>query len=118
MSYVNKKGKTTASRLMIIRQQVSDVISYGKIITTKTKAKETQKHVEKLITLAKLGTLEAKRRIMSVILDTKTAERQKLLEKLLGIAKKYKDRQGGYTRVLNLGTRLGDNTEEAIIQFV
>jgi large subunit ribosomal protein L17 len=103
---------------MVIRQQVSDVISYGKITTTFTKAKETQKHVDKMITLAKKGTLDATRRISSVLLDTKLNDKQKLLKKLLTLAEKYKARKGGYTRVLRLGTRSGDRTEEAILELV
>ena len=52
MSYINKDGKTTAWRIRVIRQQVSDVLAYGQIKTTLTKAKETRRHVDKIITLS------------------------------------------------------------------
>jgi large subunit ribosomal protein L17 len=103
---------------MVIRQQVSDVFAYGKIKTTFTKAKETQKHVDGVITLAKKGTLEAKRKIMSIIKPNKMFDRNALLKKILEIVKKYPSRKGGYTRVLRLGKRPGDRTEVAIIELV
>lgn len=119
MSYINKKGKTTAWRQMVIRQQVSDVIAYGEIITTLTKAKETRKHVDRIITLAKKNTLASRRQAAAILLDTKNLSGDELLKKLFNdLGKKYKDRNGGYTRVLKLGKRQGDNTEKAIISLV
>jgi len=118
MSYVSKKGKTTAWRNMVIRQQVSDFISDGKIITTLTKAKESQRHIEKLITLGKENTLAHSRKIDSIILDTKKHTKSDLLKKVYELGKKYLKRQGGYTRVLKLGTRPSDRTEMAIIELV
>ncbi len=119
MSYINKPGKTRAWRKMVIRQQVSDVLAYGKIVTTVTKAKETQRHVEKLITIAKKDSIPARRKAASIVLNTKTLTADELVKKLFkDIAPKYAKRNGGYTRVLKLGTRAGDNTEEAIIELV
>jgi large subunit ribosomal protein L17 len=103
---------------MVIRQQVSDMIAYGKIQTTFVKAKETQKHIDRLITLAKKNTLDSKRRILSIIKDTKDADRAELMKKLETIVKKYASRKGGYSRVLRLGKRPGDNTEVAILELV
>lgn len=119
MSYINKTGKTTSWRLMVIRQQVSDVISYGRIITTITKAKETKRHVDKIITLAKKNTLASRRQAAKILLNTTLYKKDDLLKKLFNeVAKKYDSKNGGYTRVLKLGKRLGDNTEEAIIELV
>lgn len=119
MSYINKEGKTTSWRQMVIRQQVSDVLAYGKVITTVTKAKETKRHVDKIITLGKKGTLAARRQAAAILLNTTVASKDDLVKKLFDeIAKKYKTRNGGYTRVLKLGTRRGDNTEEAILELV
>jgi large subunit ribosomal protein L17 len=118
MSFVNKPGKTTTSRKMIIRQQVSDLFSFGKLVTTLTKAKETQRHAERLLTIAKANNLPCIRRICAFVLPTKNDDVQKLLKKILEYGQKYKDRKGGYTRVLKLDQRLGDNTQEAIIAFV
>ena len=119
MSYINKKGKHTAWRKMVIRQQVSDVLAYGKITTTITKAKETRRHVDKIITLGKNDTLASRRAAAAILLNTSVATKDELIKKLFDqIAKKYKTRNGGYTRVLKLGTRRGDNTEEAILELV
>lgn len=119
MSYINKDGKTTAWRIRVIRQQVSDVLAYGQIKTTLTKAKETRRHVDKIITLSKKGTLAARRQAAAILLDTTKATRDELLKQLFDtLSKKYKDKNGGYTRVLKLGPRRGDNVEEAIIQLV
>lgn len=118
MSYINKEGKTSSWRCMVIRQQVSDVIAYGSIKTTVTKAKETQRHVDRVITLAKKNTLDANRKILSIIKDTKKESAIELVKKLQTIAKKYATRKGGYTRVLKLGKRPGDNTEVAILELV
>ncbi|CAF0753665.1 unnamed protein product [Didymodactylos carnosus] len=104
---------------MVIRQQVSDVLAYGSITTTITKAKETKKHVDRMITLGKKGTLAARRDALAILLNTQNATREDLAKKLFDkIAPGYKDRKGGYTRVLKLGTRASDRTEEAILQLV
>jgi large subunit ribosomal protein L17 len=103
---------------MVIRQQVSDVVAYSKIKTTFTKAKETQKHVDRIITMAKKNTLADKRRILSIVKPTKTLDKPALLKKLEELAKKYNQRNGGYTRVLILGRRPGDRTEVAILELV
>lgn len=118
MSYINKPGKTSSWRQMVIRQQVSDVFSYGSIKTTFVKAKETQRHVDRLITLAKKGTLDAKRRILSVVLKTPKANKDDILKKILETAKKYATRKGGYSRVLRITKRQGDNTQTAILELV
>ncbi|AIV03487.1 50S ribosomal protein L17 [Candidatus Malacoplasma girerdii] len=118
MSFINKKGKTTAWRKMVIRQQVTDVIAYGKIITTITKAKETQKHVDKLITLAKNPTLFNIRRMHAIVLDNSKLTKDEVVKKAIEIAKKYKDRKGGYTSVLRVDERLGDNTSTALLRLV
>ncbi len=119
MSYINKPGKTRSWRKMVTRQQVSDVLSYESIVTTHTKAKETQRHVERLITVAKNDTLAARRKAESILMTTSKYSKSDLIKRLFSeIAPKYKDRPGGYTRVLKLGTRAGDNTEQAIIQLV
>ncbi len=119
MSYINKPGKTSAWRQMVIRQQVSDVLAYGKIETTLTKAKETQRHVDRIITLAKKDTLANRRRALSIVLNTQKYNRRELVDKLFeSIGKEYLHRNGGYTRVLKLDNRRGDNTQMAILALV
>ncbi|MCF0217545.1 MAG: 50S ribosomal protein L17 [Malacoplasma sp.] len=119
MSYINKDGKTSAWRKMVIRQQVSEVIANNQIVTTLTKAKETKRHVDKIITLAKKNTLASRRDAAAILLDTSISTKDQLLKKLFNdLQKKYKTRNGGYTRILKLGKRKGDNVEEAILQLV
>jgi len=71
-----------------------------------------------LITLGKENSLQHSRKISSIILDTKTVTKQDLLKKIYELGKKYLKRQGGYTRVLKLGSRPSDRTEMAIIELV
>lgn len=119
MSFVITHRKNTAWRNMVIRQQATDVVVYGYIETTQARAKELRKHVDHLITLAKKNTLASKQEIMSFIVDNKEMKKQAVLKKLTTtLAKKYADRKGGYTRVLKLDNRAGDNTKMAIIQLV
>jgi large subunit ribosomal protein L17 len=103
---------------MVIRQQVSDLISYGKIITTVTKAKESQRHIERLITAAKEKNLVNTCKFNSFLLNTKNDTVDVLVEKLYKLGEKYTSRKGGYTRVLKMNTRPGDRTQEAVIAFV
>lgn len=119
MSFVITHRKNTAWRNMVIRQQATDVIVYGHIETTQAKAKELRKHVDHLITLGKKNTLAAKQEIISFVVDNKQMNKQAILKKLTTtLAKKYAERKGGYTRVLKLDNRAGDNTKMAIIQLV
>jgi len=117
MSYQNKPGKTSKWRRMVIRQQVSAAIANGKLITTFPKAKEASRHIDRLITLAKNPTLANKRRIISEVIDVNENTQTQIMNKALEIAKKMSNKNGGYTRVLKLGKRQGDNTEEAILEF-
>ncbi|XP_032746459.1 50S ribosomal protein L17-like [Rattus rattus] len=101
MSYIQKRGVNSTIRKMTARQQASDVFSYGYIITCKANGKETQKLVEKLITLSKKGTLADKRRIASAIIRTKKYEKDELLKKIyVDIAQRYRSRKGGCTRLV------------------
>ena len=118
MSFVITKRKDSAYKKMVLRQQVTDVVAYGQIKTTLAQAKEVKKHVDKLITLAKKNTLATKRKILSIILNNKKYNRQSLLKKLAEQAKKYANRKGGYTRVIRLESRQGDNSQIAIVQLV
>ena len=86
---------------------------YQSIRTTKTRAKAVQPHVEKLISLAKENTLSARRRAFKVLQD------HRLVNLLFtDIAPRFAERKGGYTRVLNLGPRRGDNADMAVLELV
>jgi large subunit ribosomal protein L17 len=89
------------------------LIKHEQIITTLPKAKELRPVVEKLVTLAKKGGLAARRQAIAEMRDV--IQVKKLFEV---IAPRYKDRNGGYTRVLKAGFRYGDNAPQAVIEFV
>ena len=108
-----KLGKTSAQRKALLRQQTTDLLEYGKLETTFTRAKEVQPVVEKMITLGKKGGLANYRRALAYI--TKEDVAKKLFDE---VAKSYKERNGGYTRVTRTGPRRGDAAEMAVIELV
>ena len=108
-----KLGKTSAQRKALLRQQVTDLLEYGKLETTFTRAKEVQPVVEKMITLGKKGGLANYRRALAFI--TKEDVAKKLFDET---APNYKERNGGYTRVTRTGARRGDAAEMAVIELV
>lgn len=120
MAYA-KLGRDTASRKALFRDLATDLIINERIETTHSKAKELRSVVEKLITLGKRGDLHARRQAAAFVRNEVVGDEsgQKALQKLFDdIAKRYEDRQGGYTRVLKTGPRRGDNAEMAIIELV
>ena len=108
-----KLGKTSAQRKAMLRQQVTDLLEYGKLETTFTRAKEVQPVVEKMITLGKKGGLANYRRALSYI--TREDVANKLFKE---VAPGYAERNGGYTRVTRTGPRRGDAAEMAVIELV
>jgi len=122
-----KLGRTTAHRQALERNIVQSLFIYGRIITTEAKAKEFRGTAEHLITLGKVGDLPARRRILRTVQDPRLAK--KIID---DVAKRFTDRQGGYTRVVKLGgsrwdgdgrgqyafNRLGDNGKKAIWERV
>jgi len=122
-----KLGRTTAHRQALERNIVQSLFIYGRIITTEAKAKEFRGTAEHLITLGKVGDLPARRRILRTVQDPRLAK--KIID---DVAKRFTDRQGGYTRVVKLGgsrwdgdgrgnyafNRLGDNGKKAIWELV
>ena len=113
MATNRKLGKTTDIRLAMLKTQVTDLLWHGKIETTDTRAKEARRQAEKMITLAKRGDLHARRQVLAYVYDEAVVS--KLFDE---IAPKYEDRQGGYTRILKLGPRQGDNAEMAFLELV
>lgn len=99
--------------MALYRNQVTDLLEHGKIVTTEAKAKEVRGFAEKMITLGKAGTLAARRRALGFIVD------KKVVDKLFGtLAPKYASRAGGYTRILKLGPRLGDGAPMVRLELV
>ncbi|MEI3614545.1 50S ribosomal protein L17 [Pseudogracilibacillus sp. SO30301A] len=113
-----KLGRTTDTRLALLRNLTADVIIYERVETTEAKAKELKKTVDKMITLGKRGDLHARRQAASFLYNKKTEDDEQVLQKLFGeIAERYENVQGGYTRVLKLGPRRGDGANMAIIEL-
>jgi large subunit ribosomal protein L17 len=108
-----KLGVVTKHRISMFRNMVTDLLRHESIKTTDTRAKELKRFAEKMITLAKKGTLHSRRQAAAFIRD------RAVLKKLFDeIAQKYKDRPGGYTRIIKFGFRKGDNAPVSIIELV
>jgi large subunit ribosomal protein L17 len=108
-----KLGVTSSHRFAMFRNMAVALIKHEQITTTLPKAKELRPVAERLITLGKRGGLHARRQAIAQLRDTKIVA--KLFEAL---ADRYKDRQGGYTRVLKAGMRYGDAADMAVIELV
>ena len=108
-----KLQRTGAHRIAMFRNMSASLIKHEQITTTVAKAKELRPYVEKLITLAKRGGLANRRLAMSRLMDE--AQLHKLFDVL---AERYKDRNGGYTRIIKAGIRASDAAPIAIIEFV
>jgi len=112
MAY-RKLGRTSSNRKALFRSQLSALIKNGRMETTIAKAKEAAKNVARLITIAKAGDLHARRQVLAMLVDEEAAK--KLFEE---VAPKYKDKQGGFTRIYRVGPRRGDAAEMAIIELI
>ncbi len=110
---MKKFGRSTEHRKMLMRSLVTNLINAESIKTTLPKAKEARKDADKIVTIAKKGDLAARRLAASRLTEPKAV--QKLFDK---IAPAMKDRQGGYTRIIKLGTRKGDAAEMCLLQWV
>ena len=108
-----KLQRTSAHRIALFRNMAAALIKHEQITTTVAKAKELRPYVEKLVTLAKKGGLSNRRLAHARLLDD--AQLVKLFDVL---ASRYADRNGGYTRIMKLGRRKGDNAEVVIIELV
>lgn len=109
-----KLNRTASHRKAMFANMAVALIKHEQIVTTVPKAKELRPIVEKLITLGKKGDLSARRQALSK-LHNDTAIVQKLFDTL---AERYKERNGGYIRVMRAGYRFGDNAPIAVIEFV
>lgn len=108
-----KLNRTSAHRKALFMNLAQALIKHEQITTTLPKAKDLRPYVEKLVTLGKRGDLHARRQALSTLQD------KDVVAKLFSaIAERYKERNGGYTRVLKAGFRYGDNAPMAIIEFV
>ena len=108
-----KLSRTASHRKAMFANMSAALIKHEQIVTTLPKAKELRPIVEKLITLGKRGDLHARRQ---AIAQMKDETQVKKLFDILG--PRYKDRNGGYIRILKAGFRFGDNAPQAVIEFV
>ncbi len=113
MATYRKLGRDSGHRDLMLRNLVTSLLKHGKIQTSITRAKETKRQAEKMITLGKKGDLHARRQALAYITEETVVKT--LFEE---IAPKYQERNGGYTRLLKLGNRKGDGTEMVMIELV
>ena len=109
-----KLGRKTGPRMSLYANLIVSVLRYEQIKTTEARAKEVRGQVEKVITLAKDGTLASRRRIVAQLPNEPL-----VIDKLINeIAPKYADRNSGYTRIVKLGLRAGDAAPMVQLELV
>ena len=108
-----KLGRSDAHRKALLRNMVTSLLEHEQIKTTDAKAKELRGITDRMITLAKRGDLHARRQALSVIQSKEVTA--KLFDEL---AERYRERPGGYTRVIKVGNRHGDSAPVSIIELV
>jgi large subunit ribosomal protein L17 len=108
-----KLNRTSSHRKSMFANMAASLLKHEQITTTLPKAKDLRSVVDRLITLGKRGGLHARRQVLSVLRDT--AITAKLFDEL---AERYKDRPGGYTRVIKAGYRYGDMAPMGVIELV
>jgi large subunit ribosomal protein L17 len=115
LNHYKKLNRTSSHRKAMLINIAVSLIQHEQIRTTLPKAKVLRPYVEKLVTIAKRGNgdLHSRRRLLSIVKDNIIAE--KLINNL---AKRYENRNGGYTRIMKAGFRFGDNAPMAVIEFV
>ena len=127
MSYINKPGKNAAWRSHVLNNLVADVILHEKVETSLSLAKSKRKNdltklLAKLVKYAKQDNLHSRRLALRYLVNKKNLEDQKgqkLLDKLFSdLKERYKDRAGGYSRIIKLNYRKGDNNQRVVFSLV
>ena len=108
-----KLNRSSAHRKALFKNLAAALIKYEQITTTLPKAKDLRPVIEKMITIGKKGTLHARRQLISKL--PKSADLNKIMTEL---PDRYRDRKGGYTRIIKKGFRYGDSSPMAIIEFI
>lgn len=109
-----KLGRESRKRRSILASLTKDVIENGYVVTTEARAKEVRKFVDKMITYGKKETLVSRRKVLAFLHNDK-ALTQKIFNEL---APQYKERNGGYTRIIKLKNRIGDDALEVRLELV
>ena len=111
--HARKLGRSPSHRIAMYRNLVTSLLDHERVETTDAKAKEVRRLADRMITLGKRGDLHARRRAMRVI------RKRDITAKVFGeLAERFKDRPGGYTRVLKTRTRVGDAAPLSIVELV
>ena len=109
----SKLGRTSSHKEAMLRNMVTSIIKHERIRTTDMKAKELRKIADKMITLGKKGSLHARRQALAVVRE------KAMVDKLFGeLTVRYRDREGGYTRIIKAGYRFGDNAPVSILEYI
>ena len=108
-----KFDRPTGHRMAMYRNLVRSLIEHERIVTTEAKAKESRRFAERMITLGREGTLQARRQALKFITEESVVK--KVFDEL---GPHYKTRPGGYTRIIKLGPRTGDNAPMALLELV
>lgn len=109
-----KLGRETRKRRSILASLTKDVLTAGHVVTTEARAKEVRKFVDRMVTYGKDGSLVARRKALAFLHNDST-----LVKKLFDeIAPTYKDRDGGYTRIIKIKERIGDDALEVRLELV
>jgi large subunit ribosomal protein L17 len=106
-------GRSSGHRRALYRNLVTDLLGYEKVTTTEAKAKEVRSLADKMITLGKKGGLHARRQALAFVLDEKTVDKV-----FSDLAPRYAERNGGYTRLVKVGPRLGDGAPMVRLELV
>ena len=106
-------SRKSGPRKALLRGLMVSLVEHGRIKTTVTRAKEVRRHIEKAVTLGKKGDLNSIR-----LLIARLANKDMALDLVKNISPRFKDRSGGYTRVVKIGRRPGDTAEMAFLEFV
>jgi large subunit ribosomal protein L17 len=108
-----KLGRTSSHRIAMLRNMVTSFLKHEKVKTTDVKAKELKKVAEKMVTLGKRGDLHARRQAAAFVRDKDIVA--KLFDEL---SARYREWNGGYTRIVKMGFRVGDNAPMSTIEFI
>ena len=110
--YYKKLSRSTTARRALIRSQIRSLLLHGAIKTTLTKAKVTQRHVNKVFTVARKGDFNAKKKVLAFL-----ANDRKTTEKIFAVIKIFDEGDTNFTRTTSMPTRRGDNARVALLQF-
>ena len=114
MAMYRKLGKASKPRKALLRNQVTNLLYNGKIVTTEARAKEVRKFVDKMITYGKKGTLVSRRKALAFLHNDK-----EVVSKVFNdLAKRYENRNGGYTRIIKIKERVGDDALTVKLELV